>query len=225
MSALVVLVQAGLLVALAVACLVDRRLARACLAFVGFALLMALAWWRLGAPWLGLAEALLGALLTGGALFHALGRDSREPGPAARDVFRRPWRQMPARLAAPLAWLALVAMGMGLPLDAVEVAGPAGGGRQPLLVAGLAIMTLGLWAFAVHAHLLRRLLAFNVLGSGVFLLLAGIAGPRAEVQALILVGLVVALLGTLLGVALIRRLHHLAGRATLVAEDEPGGGE
>ncbi|PMR69474.1 hydrogenase subunit MbhD domain-containing protein [Halomonas heilongjiangensis] len=225
MSAFVPLVHAGLLVGLALVCLVDRRLARACLAFIGFALMMALAWWHLGAPWLGLAEALFGALFTGLALLHALGTWSREPGPPSHDHFLRRRRQVPIRLLVAVAWAILVAMGVGLLLGTGVVELLAEGRRRPLLPAGLAIMTLGAWAFATHTHLLRRLLAFNLLGSGIFLLLAGLAGARAEVQALILVGLVVAWLGTLLGAVLIRRLHALESRVTLVAEDEPGGGE
>ena len=92
--------------------------------------------------------------------------------------------------------------------------------RRPLLASGLAIMALGLWAFAHHLHLLRRLLAFNVLGSGVFLLLAGLAGPVVEVQGLILVGLVVALVGSVLGAALLGRLYALDGRVTLGADTD-----
>nr|WP_284047751.1 DUF4040 domain-containing protein [Halomonas gemina] len=209
------LVPAALLVILAAACLLDRHLRRACLVFIAFALLMALAWWRLGAPWLALVEAVLGALLTGTALFHGLGHlGARSPLPL-RDHARRPRHQATARWLAALAWLALAAAAVWGLLGGGELSVPSEVMRRPLLATGLAIMALGLWAFAHHLHLLRRLLAFNVLGSGVFLLLAGLAGPTVEVQGLILVGLVVALVGSVLGAALLRRLHALDGRVSL----------
>nr|WP_221188364.1 hydrogenase subunit MbhD domain-containing protein [Halomonas cerina] len=209
------LFPASLLVILAVACLLDRHLVRACLAFIAFALLMALAWWRLDAPWLALVEAVLGALLTGMALFHGLGRLGGQSSLPSRDRERRPRRQVMARWPAALVWLALAGAAVWGVTGNGELAASAEVSRRPLLAAGLAIMALGLWAFAHHLHLLRRLLAFNVLGSGVFLLLAGLAGPVVEVQGLILVGLVVALVGSVLGAALLRRLYALDGRVTL----------
>ncbi len=218
MSPLGELVTAGLLLILAAACLLDRHLLRACLAFFGFALLVALAWWHLGVPWLALAEVVLGALLTGTALLHGLGYpDARSPLPL-RDPTCRPRHQAPIRWLAALVWLTLTAVAVWTIAGGDELVLSAEVTRRPLLVTGLTIMALGLWAFAHHLHLLRRLLAFNVLGSGVFLLLAGLAGPTLEVQGLILVGLVVALVGSLLGAALLRRLYVLGGRVTLDPE-------
>ena len=214
------LLSAGLLVILAGACLVDRHLLRACLAFIAFALLMALAWWRLEAPWLTLAEALLGAVFTGMALLYGLGRLGSERALPGMDA-RRAWRWSPTRGAAALAWLVLAGSAVWILLGDAELAAATEMVRRPLLAAGLAIMALGLWGFAHHRHLIRRLLAFNVLGSGVFLLLVGLAGPVAEVQGLILVGLVVALVGTVLGALLLRRLYNMEGRLSLDAE--PGG--
>lgn len=209
------LLPAGLLVLLAAACLLDRRLPRAWLVFIAFALVMALSWWRLEAPSLALAEAVLGVLLTGMALLHGLGRlAARAPIPS-HDHCRRPRHQSAARWLGGGAWLALAGIAVwGLSGDPVSIASGKATSR-PLLAAGLAIMTLGLWAFAHYLHLLRRLLAFNVLGSGIFLLLAGLAGTAREVQGLILVGLVVALVGSVLGAVLLRRLHALDGRVTL----------
>ncbi|MBB3331285.1 putative MnhB-related membrane protein [Halomonas campaniensis] len=216
------LLPAGLLVLLAAACLLDRRLYRACLSFIAFALVMALAWWRLAAPWLALAEALLGALLTGMALLHGLGRAGSPSPLPPHDHHRRPRHQAAARWLAVLVWLALAGAAVWGVSGSGGLIAPGDGARRPLLAAGLAIMGLGLWAFAHHLHLLRRLLAFNVLGSGVFLLLAGLAGPVVEVQGLILVGLVVALVGSVLGSALLRRLHERDGRVTLGDEPEAG---
>ena len=208
-------VLAALLLLMALACLVDRSLRRACRRFVSFAALMTLTWWQLGAPWLAVVEAVLGALLTGLSLFFALGFGAhrslpeRDTLPGASPSGVRSW-------VLPLAWWLMAAGASLLLVDDVgtrESEALAALGPQTLV--GIAIIGLGLWAFVRHRHLLRRLLAFNVLGSGVFLVLAGVAGPRVEAQALILAGLIVALLGSLLGASLIRRLFVLDGRLAL----------
>ncbi|MBA2780992.1 NADH-quinone oxidoreductase subunit K [Halomonas kenyensis] len=85
----------------------------------------------------------------------------------------------------------------------------------------MGLIGLGLWAFALHRHLLRRLLAFNVIGTGIFLILMALVGDRntAAGHGLVVTGLLVALLGTALGALLIRRLNRLDGRRILdVAE-------
>lgn len=210
----------GLLLLLAAACLLDRRLRRACLAFVAFALVMSIAWWQLGAPWLAAAEALLGALLTGAALLHALGRAGDVPRLPSRDESPPASGGAALRLLGVLAWLALAGLAASWLLGGRGLVPPRAA-LASLVPAGLAVMALGLWAFARHRHLLRQLLAFNVLGSGVFLLLAGLAGTAPEVQGLILVGLVVALVGSVLGALLLRRLHALAGQVSLESEGEP----
>ncbi|WP_290789351.1 hydrogenase subunit MbhD domain-containing protein [Halomonas sp.] len=209
----------GLLVILACCCLLDRQLRRACLAFIVFALVMSFTWWQLGVPWLAAAEALLGSLLTGAALLHALGRAGDVPRLPQRDATPPRGTEAPAHWLAALAWLVLAGLALAallrsgrLPLD--------GDVELSLVPFALLVMVLGLWAFAHHRHLLRRLLAFNILGSGVFLLLAGLAGPGPEVQGLILVGLAVALVGSVLGVLLLRRLYALEESVTL----EPGAG-
>jgi uncharacterized MnhB-related membrane protein len=53
--------------------LATRRLDRAIVLFIAFGLLMALAWARLSAPDIGLAEAAIGAGLTGALLLDAYG--------------------------------------------------------------------------------------------------------------------------------------------------------
>ncbi|MBK5942175.1 hypothetical protein CCR96_23625 [Halochromatium roseum] len=202
-------------------CLLQRNLWRACQGFVAFALLMSLAWLVLGSPWLALAEALLGALLTGGTLLWTL--RGRGALPRLEPVDKTPRR---ARLSAPVRWLLIlgwlglssIALLMLLGLDALRLPTSI---STLLAATGVLIMGLGLWAFSAQRHLLRRLLAFNLLGSGVFLLLAGLAAPApvpiAEVRALIFIGLVVALLGSVLGAALLLRLHAQASQVTLNA--------
>lgn len=79
---------------------------------------------------------------------------------------------------------------------------------------GAALVGLGLYGAIVHAAPLRRLLAFNLLGAGVFLLFgvaarrgaaAGLGGDPVP-QALVITGLVVAFSATALAVALLVRL-------------------
>jgi uncharacterized MnhB-related membrane protein len=61
---------AGLLVLLACGTLIARELFSAAILFIAFGLLMALVWARLDAPDLALAEAVIGAGLTGVLLVH-----------------------------------------------------------------------------------------------------------------------------------------------------------
>lgn len=76
---------------------------------------------------------------------------------------------------------------------------------------GVAIFGLGFRGALVHAHPLRKILAVNVMGVGVFMVLIA-GGWRAEgpmdpvPQALVITGIVVAISSTALALALIRRL-------------------
>lgn len=58
-------------------CLTVRRVDRAIVLFIVFGLLMALVWARLAAPDIGLAEAAIGAGLTGALLLDAYGAMKR----------------------------------------------------------------------------------------------------------------------------------------------------
>lgn len=90
---------------------------------------------------------------------------------------------------------------------------------------GAALVGIGLYGFLAHAHLLRRLLSFNVLGSGVFLMFGAAAwrspliGADAVPHALIITGIVVKLAGSALAVALLVQLARTTHRAAL-PEDE-----
>ncbi|WP_197038417.1 NADH-quinone oxidoreductase subunit K [Billgrantia saliphila] len=190
--------------------LFNRHLVRACTWFVLFALTVSFAWWWMGFPWLALIELLLGAVLTGAFLFHALG-----VGPAARrpqGMLAR-WHDHPPprgrALMRLLPALAMLAM-LGLALDDLAE----GSGSAALWSGGLGLLGLGLWAFVLHRHLIRRLLGFNVIGTGIFLILISLTGEaeRAAAHGLVITGLVVAMLGTALGALLIRRLEALEAR-------------
>jgi multicomponent Na+:H+ antiporter subunit C len=86
-----------------------------------------------------------------------------------------------------------------------------------LCAAGL--IGIGLFGMIVHPAPLRKLLAFNLVGSGVFLLFgvaarrgaaAGFAGDPVP-QAMVITGIVVAFAATALAVALVLRLLDLEG--------------
>lgn len=91
---------------------------------------------------------------------------------------------------------------------------------------GVGLFSLGLYALIVHAHLLRKILAINVMGSGVFLVLVALAKrtgqsqPDAIPHALVITGIVVAVSATALALTLMVKLNAETGRAEL-PEDQP----
>ena len=88
------------------------------------------------------------------------------------------------------------------------------------------LVGVGLYGMVANAHPLRKILAFNIVGSGVFLLLGAIARRGAAAglggdpvpQALLITGIVVAFSATALAVAVLLRLFDVTGTVTLSAE-------
>ncbi len=80
---------------------------------------------------------------------------------------------------------------------------------------GALLFTLGIAGVLLIGELLRRILAFNLMGSGAFLVLVGLAqrhdNPDPVPQAMVLTGIVVAVAATALALALLRRLHAATG--------------
>ena len=91
------------------------------------------------------------------------------------------------------------------------------------------LVGLGLYALIVNPQPLRKIVAFNVMGGGVFLLFGAIAhrgaafdwGGDPVPQALLITGLVVAFCATALAIGLLLRLFDAAGSATLASEAPP----
>jgi len=86
-------------------------------------------------------------------------------------------------------------------------------------MAGAALFALGVAGIVLIGHLLRRILAFNLMGSGACLVLVGLA-QRHDVadpvpHAMVLTGIVVAVAATALALALVRKLHALSGQIEL----------
>ena len=84
---------------------------------------------------------------------------------------------------------------------------------------GVVLFAMGVAGVLLIGHLLRRILAFNLMGSGAFLVLVGLA-QRNDVtdpvpQAMVLTGIVVAAAAAALALALTRKLHALTGRLEL----------
>ena len=88
---------------------------------------------------------------------------------------------------------------------------------------GAMLVGLGLYGVLTQPHPLRKILAFNLLGSGIFLMFGiiarrgAVAGFEADPvpQALIITGIVIAFCATALAVALLLRLFEISGSSTL----------
>ena len=79
---------------------------------------------------------------------------------------------------------------------------------------GTALFSIGLGGLLIHRHLLRRVVAINVLGSGVFLIFVALAKRAGDLPdpvplAMVLTGLVVAVSATALALVLVGRVQHL----------------
>jgi len=94
---------------------------------------------------------------------------------------------------------------------------------------GVALAGMGLYTALAARHLLRRLLGFNVLGAGVFMLLIALgaratgAAGRADpvTHAMVLTGIVVAVSATAVALALLRRMHASEGSPRLPEDRAP----
>ena len=108
----------------------------------------------------------------------------------------------------------------------------------PSVLAGLTgatLVGLGLYGLILHPHPLRKLLAFNLIGSGVFLVFGIVARRGAAAgfrfdpvpQAMVITGIVVAFAASAIAVALILRLSAGSSHVTLDPEvwTRPDGGD
>lgn len=89
---------------------------------------------------------------------------------------------------------------------------------------GAALIGIGFFGLIAARHLLRRVVAFNLIGSGLFVFLgaAGARGAEADPipQALIITGIVVALSASALAVGLVVAYARASGRRELPEEEE-----
>jgi len=90
------------------------------------------------------------------------------------------------------------------------------------------LVGIGLYGIIVDPHPLRKLLAFNILGGGIFLFFGAVARRGAAAgmaadpvpQALIITGIVVAFSATALGIMIFLKFLEQSGKASL-REEEP----
>lgn len=82
--------------------------------------------------------------------------------------------------------------------------------------AGCLLVAMGIYSLVIHTHIYRRILAWNALGSGVFLILGAIAKRNAVSgvsdplpQALVITGIVVSVSATALALAIARRIRRI----------------
>lgn len=86
---------------------------------------------------------------------------------------------------------------------------------------GTVLFGLGLYALIAKRHLLRKILALNIMGSGTFLMLVGLGLdsvselPDAVPQAMVITGIVVAVSATALALTLMLRLAKETDHAEL----------
>lgn len=88
---------------------------------------------------------------------------------------------------------------------------------------GAALVGIGLFCIIAHPELLRRIVGFNILGAGIFLIFGAVSrrGAALELggdpvpQAMVITGIVVAFSATALAIALLMRLVSLTGSPSL----------
>ena len=80
-------------------------------------------------------------------------------------------------------------------------------------IVGAILFAMGVAGVMLFAHLLRRILAFNLMGSGAFLVFVGLAQRGGEIDpvphAMVLTGIVVAVAATALALALLRKQQEV----------------
>jgi multicomponent Na+:H+ antiporter subunit C len=100
-------------------------------------------------------------------------------------------------------------------------------GTELLALGAAGLVAAGLYGLVVQAEVLRKVIAFNLLGTGVFLVF-GVVARRGAVdgladpvpQAMVITGLVVAFAATALALVLTLRLHQTTG-AVMLEEPPP----
>ncbi|WP_338863802.1 cation:proton antiporter subunit C [Myxococcus stipitatus] len=96
-------------------------------------------------------------------------------------------------------------------------------------LSGMVMFSVGLVGLFTHQHVVKRILAANIMGSGVLLVLVALArrvpsGPPDPVpHALVLTGIVVSVSSTALGVALARRISRLKSMDAASSRTGPEG--
>jgi len=89
---------------------------------------------------------------------------------------------------------------------------------------GTGLFSIGLLGLILHRHLLRRMLALNVMSTGVFMIFVALANRNSALPdpvplAMVLTGLVVSVSATALGLVLIEKVQRQHGTPVLPEDD------
>lgn len=96
-------------------------------------------------------------------------------------------------------------------------------------VSGVTLLTIALFGFFTCTHLIQKIIAANLVGTGVFLVLVALARRGEQeltdpvLHALVLTGIVVSVSATALALALARRLDDPATSGSPPAGEEDDG--
>jgi len=93
------------------------------------------------------------------------------------------------------------------------------------VLAASVVFGIGVWGLLIAEHLLRKLLALNVMSSSVFIIMLVVAGggpdgPDPVAQALILTGIVIAVAATAFALALMVSIYRKTGRASITEKGD-----
>jgi multicomponent Na+:H+ antiporter subunit C len=89
------------------------------------------------------------------------------------------------------------------------------------------LFTIGFYTLLLEVHLLRKIMALNILFSSVFLLLIAIAARYPQAidplpHAFVVIGLLIMLSATALALKLARRIYQETGQTELLEKQETG---
>lgn len=95
----------------------------------------------------------------------------------------------------------------------------------PYALAGVLLVGIGLYGVIVYAHLLRKIIAVNVLSGGIFLVFVALARRAPGMldpvpHAMVITGIVVAVSASALALVLALRVAAETGKAALPGEEE-----
>lgn len=88
-------------------------------------------------------------------------------------------------------------------------------------VSSLLLFCIGLWGFFDNKHIIKKILALNIIGQGIFLLLISFSKRAAESghdpipHAMVLTGIVVAVCATSFALYIARRYYDMTGHVTV----------
>ena len=93
-------------------------------------------------------------------------------------------------------------------------------------LASVGLFVLGMHGVIAYTHLLRKILALNIMGSGVFLVMVALARRATETpdpvpHAMVITGIVVSVSATALALVLLLRLKETTGHSKLPEDQTP----